>query len=365
MHELFAPFMLSDMLLSNRIVMAPMTRNRAAPEGVPSPLMAIHYGQRGDAGLVISESAPVSAQGVGYPGTPGIYTDEQAQGWRKVTDAVHAKGGHIFAQLQHCGRISHPSLQVNGELPVAPSAIKPEGLAVTYDGMPPFLMPRELATAEIPQVVEQFKKASGLAKAASFDGVEIHAANGYLIDQFLRDGSNQRDDQYGGSPAGRLAFLLEIVDAVSEIWPQGRIGVRFSPENRFNDMHDSDPAAHFGYYAQELSKLHLAYLHVLEGDMSATAPAVDYRELRRRFGGTYIANNGYDRARAMAAIEQGSADLIAFGKPFIANPDLVVRLHHDLPLATPDSARFYGGDERGYTDYPSATEQSVSKMAAA
>jgi len=365
MHELFAPFMLSDMLLSNRIVMAPMTRNRAAPEGVPSPLMAIHYGQRGDAGLVISESAPVSAQGVGYPGTPGIYTDEQAQGWRKVTDAVHAKGGHIFAQLQHCGRISHPSLQVNGELPVAPSAIKPEGLAVTYDGMPPFLMPRELATAEIPQVVEQFKKASGLAKAASFDGVEIHAANGYLIDQFLRDGSNQRDDRYGGSPAGRLAFLLEIVDAVSEIWPQGRIGVRFSPENRFNDMHDSDPAAHFGYYAQELSKLHLAYLHVLEGDMSATAPAVDYRELRRRFGGTYIANNGYDRARAMAAIEQGSADLIAFGKPFIANPDLVVRLHHDLPLATPDSARFYGGDERGYTDYPSATEQSVSKMAAA
>ena len=365
MHELFAPFMLSDMLLSNRNVMAPMTRNRAAPEGVPSPLMAIHYGQRGDAGLVISESAPVSAQGVGYPGTPGIYTDEQAQGWRKVTDAVHAKGGHIFAQLQHCGRISHPSLQVNGELPVAPSAIKPEGLAVTYDGMPPFLMPRELATAEIPQVVEQFKKASGLAKAASFDGVEIHAANGYLIDQFLRDGSNQRDDRYGGSPAGRLAFLLEIVDAVSEIWPQGRIGVRFSPENRFNDMHDSDPAAHFGYYAQELSKLHLAYLHVLEGDMSATAPAVDYRELRRRFGGTYIANNGYDRARAMAAIEQGSADLIAFGKPFIANPDLVVRLHHDLPLATPDSARFYGGDERGYTDYPSATEQSVSKMAAA
>lgn len=365
MHELFAPFMLSEMLLGNRIVMAPMTRNRAAPEGVPSPLMAVHYGQRGDAGLVISESAPVSAQGVGYPGTPGIYTEEQAQGWRKVTDAVHAKGGHIFAQLQHCGRISHPSLQVNGELPVAPSAIKPEGLAVTYDGMQPFLMPRELATAEIPQVVEQFKKASGLAKAASFDGVEIHAANGYLIDQFLRDGSNQRDDRYGGSPAGRLAFLLEIVDAVSEIWPQGRIGVRFSPENRFNDMHDSDPAAHFGYYAQELSKLHLAYLHVLEGDMSATAPAVDYRELRRRFGGTYIANNGYDRARAMAAIEQGSADLIAFGKPFIANPDLVVRLHHDLPLATPDSARFYGGDERGYTDYPSATKQSLSTMAAA
>jgi N-ethylmaleimide reductase len=365
MHELFAPFMMSDMLLSNRIVMAPMTRNRAAPEGVPSPLMAIHYGQRGDAGLVISESAPVSAQGVGYPGTPGIYTEEQAQGWRKVTDAVHAKGGHIFAQLQHCGRISHPSLQVDEEMPVAPSAIKPEGLAVTYGGMQPFLTPRELTTAEIPQVVDQFKRAAAVAKAAGFDGVEIHAANGYLIDQFLRDGSNQRGDRYGGSPAKRLTFLLEIVAAVSEIWPKGRMGVRFSPENRFNDMRDSDPAAHFGYYAQELSKLHLGYLHVLEGDMSAMATAMGYRELRRRFGGTYIANNGYDRARAMAAIEQGSADLIAFGKPFIANPDLVARLRHELPLAAPDSATFYGGDECGYTDYPSATEQSLSTMAAA
>ena len=365
MHELFAPFILSDMLLSNRIVMAPMTRNRAAPEGVPSPLMAIHYGQRGDAGLVISESAPVSAQGIGYPGTPGIYTEEQAQGWRKVTDAVHAKGGRIFAQLQHCGRISHPSLQVHEEMPVAPSAIKPEGLAVTYGGMQPFLTPRELTTAEIPQVVDQFKKAAAVAKAAGFDGVEIHAANGYLIDQFLRDGSNQRNDRYGGSPARRLALLLEIVAAVSEIWPKGRIGVRFSPENRFNDMSDSDPVAHFGYYAQELSKLYLAYLHVLEGDMSATATAMDYRELRRRFRGTYVANNGYDRVRAMVAIEQGTADLIAFGKPFIPNPDLVTRLRRDLPLAPSDPATFYGGDERGYTDYPSATEQSLSTTATA
>ena len=260
---------------------------------------------------------------------------------------------------------SHPSLQVDEEMPVAPSAIKPEGLAVTYGGMQPFVTPRELTTAEIPQVVDQFKKAAAVAKAAGFDGVEIHAANGYLIDQFLRDGSNQRSDRYGGSPAGRLTFLLEIVAAVSEIWPKGRIGVRFSPENRFNDMRDSDPAAHFEYYAQELSKPHLAYLHVLEGDMSATATAMDYRELRRRFGGTYIANNGYGRARAMAAIEQGSADLIAFGKPFIANPDLVTRLRRDLPLAPSDPATFYGGEERGYTDYPSATEQSLSKMAAA
>lgn len=363
MHELFAPFMLSDMLLGNRIVMAPMTRNRAAPEGVPSSLMALHYGQRGDAGLVISESAPVSAQGIGYPGTPGIYTDEQAQGWRKVTDAVHAKGGHIFAQLQHCGRISHPTLQVNEELPVAPSAIKPEGHAVTYGGMQPFLTPRALGTGEVREVVDQFRKAAAVAKAAGFDGVEIHAANGYLIDQFLRDGSNQRGDPYGGSPTRRLTFLLEIVAAVSEIWPKGRIGVRLSPENRFNDMHDSDPAAHFGYYARELSKLCLAYLHVLEGDMSATAPAVDYREMRSSFAGIYIANNGYDRSRAMAAIQQGSADLIAFGKPFIANPDLVTRLHQALPLAAPDPATFYGGDERGYTDYATANEQSLSTMA--
>lgn len=363
MHELFAPFVLSDILLGNRIVMAPMTRSRAAPAGVPSSLMAIHYGQRGDAGLVISESASVSARGVGYPGTPGIYTDKQAQGWRKVTDAVHAKGGHIFAQLQHCGRISHPGLQMDEELPVAPSSIKPEGLAVTYGGMQPFLMPRELATGEVPQVVDQFKKAAAVAKAAGFDGVEIHAANGYLIDQFLRDGSNQRRDRYGGSPARRLTFLLEIVAAVSEIWPKGRIGVRFSPENSFNDMRDSDPAAHFGYYAQELAKLHLAYLHVLEGDMSAAVPAVDYRELRRRFDGTYIGNNGYGKARATAAIEQGSADLIAFGKPFIANPDLVTRLRRDIPLAPSDPATFYGGDERGYTDYPTATEQSLSTMA--
>lgn len=365
MHELFAPFMLSDMLLGNRVVMAPMTRNRAAPEGVPSSLMAIHYGQRGDAGLVISESAPVSAQGVGYPGTPGIYTDKQVKGWRQVTDAVHAKGGRIFVQLQHCGRISHPSLQMDGDLPVAPSAIRPEGLAVTHGGMQSFVTPRALATAEVSQVVEQFKNAARVAEAAGFDGVEIHAANGYLIDQFLRDGSNQRGDRYGGSPARRLTFLLEIVDAVSEIWPTGRIGVRFSPKNRFNDMRDSDPAASFGYYAQELSKYDLAYLHVLEGDMFAAAPAVDYGELRRRFGGTYVANNGYDRARAMAAIEQGSADLIAFGKPFIANPDLVMRLRRDLPLAVPDHETFYGGDERGYTDYPSATEQARSTVAAA
>ncbi len=365
MHELFAPFMLSDMLLGNRIVMAPMTRNRASAEGVPPSLMAIHYGQRGDAGLVIAESAPVSAQGTGYPGTPGIHTGEQAQGWRKVTDAVHAKGGRVFAQLQHCGRVSHPSLQVDGDLPVAPSAIRPEGLAVTYEGMLPYVRPRALATLEVLQVVDQFKKAAEVAKAAGFDGVEIHAANGYLIDQFLRDGSNQRSDRYGGSPARRVTLLLEIVDAVSEVWPKGRMGVRFSPENRFNDMRDSDPAANFGYYAQELSKRHPAYLHVLQGDMSADATVVDYREIRHRFGGTYIANNGYNRARAMTAIEQGSADLIAFGRPFISNPDLVKRLRQDLPLAAPDSATFYGGDERGYTDYPSSNEQLQYTSAAA
>ncbi|RQO83288.1 alkene reductase [Acidovorax sp. FJL06] len=352
--DLFSPVALGGVTLANRMVMAPMTRNRAAPDGVPSSLMAIHYGQRGDAGLVIAESAPVSAQGVGYPGTPGIYTDAQAEGWRQVTAAVHAKGGRIFAQLQHCGRISHPSLQADGGPAVAPSAIRPEGMAVTYTGMQPFTTPRELSAHEVPGVVAQFQAASRVAQAAGFDGVEIHGANGYLIDQFLRDGTNQRTDAYGGTPARRMAFLSEVLDAVGEVWATERIGVRLSPENRFNDMSDSDPAAHFGFYAKALSARRLAYLHVLEGDMTAAPHSLDYGLLRRQFGGTYIANNGYDKARAMAAIRGGAADLIAFGKPFIANPDLVTRFRHDLPLSDPDPTTFYGGDERGYTDYPAA-----------
>lgn len=350
--DLFSPIRVGDLVLANRMVMAPMTRNRADAHGVPTSLMATYYGQRGNAGLVISESAPVSAQAIGYPFTPGLFSSSQTEGWRLVTSAIHARGGLVFAQLQHCGRISHPSLQIEGALPVAPSAIAPKGTAVTPDGMQAFVAPRELSVHEIPGLVEQFREASRFAREAGFDGVEIHAANGYLIDQFLRDGSNQRTDAYGGTPARRVAFLMEVLDAVGEVWPTSRTGVRFSPENRFNDMHDSAPAAHFGFYASELSRRGLAYLHVLEGDMGSGGERMDYRSLRQRFGGTYIANNGYNKERARAVIRNGDADLVAFGTPFLANPDLVARFKDDQPLNPPDSQTFYGGGERGYTDYP-------------
>jgi N-ethylmaleimide reductase len=352
MADLFSSYSLGNLTLANRLVMAPMTRNRASEQGVPGELMATYYGQRASAGLLISESAPVAQQAVGYPFTPGLFTDEQVEGWRHVTASVHRAGSLIFAQLQHCGRISHPSHQLDGSLPVAPSAIRPQGMAVTASGMQPFATPRALAVAEIADVVQQFKDAASRARAAGFDGVEVHGANGYLIDQFLRDCTNHRADAYGGSPARRLALLMEVIEAVAEIWPRERIGVRLSPENRFNDMSDSNAQEHFGFFVDELSRQGIAYLHVLEGDMANRASSFDYRELRRCFGGTYIANNGYDKRRAQAALLEGSADLIAFGAPFLANPDLVERLRRDLPLNVPDHATFYGGGQRGYVDYP-------------
>lgn len=351
MTDLFSRLAAFDMELPNRIVMAPMTRNRANSEGAPTAQMSVYYGQRAAAGLVISESAPISPQAVGYPNTPGLFTGNQAAGWHDVTDAIHAKGGRIFAQLQHCGRISHPSLQLTGAVPVAPSAVRPRGMAVTHTGMQDFVTPRALRTDEISGVVEQFRGAARQAKAAGFDGVEIHGANGYLIDQFLRDGSNHRTDAYGGTPARRLALLLEVIDAVSEVWPRERIGVRLSPENRFNDMNDSDPAGHFTYFAAELGNARLAYLHVLEGDMMTRSHTLHYRALRRGFVGRYIANNGYDKARATATLRDGDADLVAFGAAFIANPDLVDRLRHNWPLNVPDPQTFYVGGDHGYTDY--------------
>lgn len=362
MSDLFSSLLLRDLRLNNRIVMAPMTRNRADDQDAPTKIMATYYGQRGDAGLIVSESAPISTQAVGYPRTPGLFNDVQVAGWRQVTDAVHSRGGHIFAQLQHCGRISHPSLQPQGGEPIAPSAIGPQGMAVTYSGMQNFVVPRALRTDEIGGVSGQFKAAALRAKSAGFDGVEIHGANGYLIDQFLRDGSNHRTDAYGGSPVRRLALLMEVINAVAEVWPRNRIGVRLSPENRFNDMADSDPAGHFALFVTELGRARLAYLHVLEGDMMTRSAAVDYPALRRRFDGVYIANNGYDKDRAMTAIRTGDADLVAFGTAFLANPDLVARLRHDWPLNIPDSETFYVGAERGYTDYPvyAATESRQS-----
>jgi len=350
--DLFEPFQLGDLALANRMVMAPMTRNRADKNGIVPPMMVTYYQQRASAGLIITESTPVSPEGVGYPFTPGIYTDSQAASWLRVTDAMRSNDSRIFVQLQHCGRISHPSLLPNNATPVGPSALRPAGQAVTYTGMQDFVTPRALDTREIPGIVAQFQRGAEMAKRAGFDGVEVHGANGYIIDQFLRDGSNRRADAYGGNVQNRMRLLNEILDAVCAVWPARRVGVRLSPENSFNSMSDSDPQAHFGYFIEQLSPRGLAYVHVLEGDMMTKASALDYRALRSKFAGTYIANNGYDLVRAQTTVRSGAVDLVAFGIPFLANPDLVHRYRESLPLNKVDPSTFYGGSEAGYTDYP-------------
>lgn len=358
--NLFDSFQLGDLKLENRMVMAPMTRNRADANGIATPMMAIHYRQRASAGLIISESSPVSPQAIGYPFTPGLYTDAHVEGWRSVTDAVHEDGGYIFIQLQHCGRISHPSLQADSGLPVGPSAIRPEGQAVTYDGMQDFATPHALESNEIRDIVAQFKNSAELAKRADFDGIEIHGANGYIIDQFLRDGSNHREDEYGGSVDNRMRLLNEVLDEVSTIWPAHRVGVRLSPENSFNSMSDSNPQAHFEYFVEHLSTRSLAYLHVLEGDMMSKTRTVNYYELGKIFNGVYIANNGYNLESAQKVISNGNADMVAFGIPFLANPDLVRRYKDKLPLNEVDVDTFYGGDEKGYNDYPTYDQEQVA-----
>jgi len=350
--NLFSPIQLGSIELSNRIVMAPLTRNRAGEGNVPVDINVKYYRQRASAGLIITEASQVSAQGVGYPGTPGIHNAAQVVGWRPVTEAVHNEAGHIFLQLWHVGRISHPSLQANGDLPVSPSAIKPEGEAVTYQGMQAFVEPRALEKSELPGIVDQYRNAAKNAKAAGFDGVEIHSANGYLLDQFLRDGSNQRTDSYGGSLENRSRILIEVVHAVLETWDAGQVGVRISPENTFNDIRDSDPQNLFNYVATALSSFGLAYLHVLEGDMLTGEAKLDYEEIKKRFGGNYMPNCGYTFDKASSALKQGRADLVAFGSLYIANPDLVERFRQEAPLNSPDPDTFYGGDEKGYTDYP-------------
>jgi N-ethylmaleimide reductase len=351
--DLFTPFQLGPLLLANRIVMAPMTRNRAGAGNVPTALNGEYYGQRASAGLIVTEASQVSPQGVGYPGTPGIHTDAQVEGWRQVSDAVHRAGGRIFLQLWHVGRISHPSLQPNGALPVAPSAIAAEGQVFTHSGLQPFVVPRPLETREIAGVVAQFETGARHALAAGFDGVELHAANGYLIDQFLRDGTNRRTDRYGGSLENRARFLREVVEAVTVVWGPERVGVRLSPWSDFNSMHDSDPPATFGYVARALAPFGLAYLHVVEpvGDVPAGAEPLTPR-LKAAFGGALMVNGGYTRPLAEAALARGDADLVSFAASFLANPDLPVRLARNAPLNEPDPATFYGGDHHGYTDYP-------------
>jgi N-ethylmaleimide reductase len=351
--NLFSPLKLGRLELPNRIVMAPLTRNRAAmPGNVPQAINVTYYAQRASAGLIISEATPICEMGHGYPATPGIHSTEQIEGWKKVVDAVHAKGGRIFLQLWHVGRISHPSLLPGNALPVAPSAIKPDGQAFTYSGLQDFVTPRALEREEIPALIAEYRQAAENALEAGFDGIEVHAANGYLIDQFLRDGTNQRTDLYGGSIANRTRLLLEVVATVSKVWGANRVGVRLSPINSFNDMRDSYPQALFNQVADSLNPFGLAYLHVVEIGMTGgeTQP-FDFAELRRAYRGNYMANGSYDKARGDAAIASGHADCVAYGVPFIANPDLVERFRTGAPLNAADQGTFYGGDEKGYTDY--------------
>ena len=358
--DLFTPLKLGPYTLPNRIVMAPLTRNRAGTRNVPQAINTKYYTQRASAGLIITEGTQISPQGVGYPHTPGIHTEEQVDGWRHITQAVHARGSRIFLQLWHVGRISHPSLQPNGALPVAPSSIKPTGQAITYEGMKPFVTPRALDISEIPQIIEQFAWAATNAKKAGFDGVEIHAANGYLLDQFLRDGSNHRTDGYGGSVANRTRLLLEVTDAVTSVWDSSRVGIRLSPLNSFNDMFDSQPHVTFPFVVDQLRSKNLGYLHMVENTFGEEEPAgfMDWATLRGRFGGMYIANGGYDLETAITAIKTQRADLVSFGSLFIANPDLPIRFATGASLNVPDRSTFYGGTHKGYTDYPFLTHRT-------
>ena len=353
--HLSTPLQLGPYTLSNRLVMAPLTRCRAQRDGVPTPIMAEYYGQRASAGLILSEATPVSPMGVGYPLIPGIWNDAQIAGWRPITRAVHDKGGRIFMQLWHVGRISHPSLLPDGATPVAPSAIAPRGEAGTYEGYKPFVTPRARALEELPGIVAEYRQGAENALAAGFDGVEVHAANGYLLDQFLRDGSNKRTDAYGGSVDNRARLLLEVLDAVCSVCGADRVGVRLSPVQPFNDMYDSNPEATFSRVVELLTPLKLAYLHVTElgrDRPDLAGPYFDVKKLRRIWQGVYMANHGYDKASANAALAAGEADLIAFGALYIANPDLAERFAQDAPLNAPDPETFYMGGARGYTDYP-------------
>ncbi|WP_342627397.1 alkene reductase [Nguyenibacter vanlangensis] len=358
MSMLFTPFGAGALSLDHRVVMAPLTRLRSEPGDMPGALMREYYTQRASrGGLIVSEATPVARQGYGYAGAPGIYDDAQIAGWRTVTDAVHAHGGRIVMQLWHVGRQSHHDLQPDGAAPVAPSAIQAEGYAYTANGPVPFSMPRALERDEIPAIIEQFRQGAARAKAAGFDGVEIHGANGYLPDQFLQDGTNHRTDEYGGPIENRARFLLEITQAAIDVWGAGRVGVRLSPSGTYGAMSDSNPQKTFGYVAEKLNGMGIAYLHVVEPrirgtELIAEGDAVAARTLRGVFSGTLIAAGGFDGAGAEAIIRAGDADAVAFGRHFISNPDLPERLRHDLPLTPYDRSTFYGGGAHGYVDYP-------------
>ena len=361
--KLFDPYKLGAVTLTNRAVMAPLTRNRAVAGFVPNPLAIEYYGQRASAGLLITEASQVSQQGQGYQDTPGIYTKEQVAGWRKVTDRVHERGGHIYIQLWHVGRISHTTLQENGGAPVAPSAIRAKTKTFVGGAFADVSEPRALELSEIPGIIENFKRAAANALEAGFDGVEIHGANGYLLDQFAKDGSNKRTDAYGGSIENRARLMIEVSTAVASAAGADRTGIRISPVTPANDVSDSTPQPLFEHIVDQLNALKLIYIHVIEGATGGPRDIApfDYDSLRKRFSGTYIANNGYDFKLATEVLDRNKADLIAFGKPFISNPDLVERLKLGAPLNDFDKATFYGGGAKGYTDYPALGQQAAAE----
>jgi N-ethylmaleimide reductase len=360
--DLFSSYHLGNLELANRIVMAPMTRSRALDGNVPNPIAATYYSQRVGAGLIITEATQVSPQGVGYIRTPGIHSGEQVAGWRKITDAVHDAGCTIFAQLWHVGRVSHPDFH-GGELPVAPSAIAPDGEVFTPRGKTNIGTPRAVQAHEILDIVAQFKRGAENANAAGLDGVELHGANGYLLDQFLRDGSNHRTDAYGGTIQNRARFPLEVAEAVIGVWGASRVGYRVSPTGTMYSMSDSDPLKTFSYLAKELNHFGLGYLHIAEAIAGPAARPADVPRatpvLRKIFKSTVIANGGYDMRSGNEAIAHDKADLIAFGMPFLANPDLPLRYRKGARLNTPDLATFYAGEEKGYIDYPTLREDVV------
>lgn len=361
--RLLEPIRVGPYRLANRIVMSAMTRNRS-PREVPTPLNALYYAQRAGAGLIVTESTAVSREGLGWPGTPGIYTDEQVAGWRRVTDAVHARGGRIFLQLMHCGRNSHPSTRPGGMLPIGPSAVQPHGTIRALHGRVPAVVPREIPSAEIPRLVDDFRQAALRAQDAGFDGVEVHGANGYLIDQFLRDSANLRSDAYGGSPQRRCQLLFDIAQAVCGVWGAQRVGARLSPVSPTNYLlGDSDPDALMKAAMTGLDQLGLAYVVMVEGSSNASPPThvLDYADYRRLYRGVYIANNGYTQARGEASLRAGLADMIAFGRLYIANPDLDRRFALRVALNALNQDTIYGPGAEGYTDYPALEEPRAGR----
>ena len=357
--QLLTPFTLGPNQLRNRVVMAPLTRMRTLPGNVVGPLNATYYGQRASMGLIISEATQVSPEGIGYPGTPGIYSSEQVAGWKLITKTVHEKGGKIFLQLWHVGRVSHPSLQKDNALPLAPSAISMQSPVFTNTGeLADPVTPRALEIEEIQKIIEQYRTGARNALEAGFDGVEVHSANGYLLDQFLQDGTNQRTDNYGGSFENRTRLLLHVVEAVTEVFGADSVGVRLSPHGTFNDMSDSNSDELFAFVAKSLNQFGLAYLHLVEPRAAGGNEVSDYQGeditgvLRKLFNGTMISAGGYDRESGNQAIESGITDLVAYGRQAIANPDLPERFAKKAELNPYDRATFYGGDGRGYIDYP-------------